>query len=120
MAVACRPSGRRVHRRVTPCGAVRRRVAPCGAVCAMCRVQGAVCTAVRRRVAPCAAVCAMCRVQGAVCTAVRRRVTDPPCAPPCDWPCDSFFSQGSVYSKIVVRRAPTEPSAVFQAPGILI
>eukprot|EP00663_Eupelagonemidae_sp_cell21sb_P009686 gene9686-biopygen2190 len=78
MPVACRPSGRRVHRRVTPCGAV----------CAMRRVQGAVCIAVRRRVAPCGAVCAMCRVQGAVCTAVRRRVANPPCAPPCARPLD--------------------------------
>eukprot|EP00663_Eupelagonemidae_sp_cell21sb_P009045 gene9045-biopygen1853 len=41
MPVACRPRGRRVHRRA----------APCGAVFAMCRVQGAVCTAVRCRVA---------------------------------------------------------------------
>eukprot|EP00663_Eupelagonemidae_sp_cell21sb_P012011 gene12011-biopygen7545 len=59
MPVACRPSGRRVHRRVTPCGAV----------CAMRRAQGAVCIAVRRRVAPCAP-CAVCRA---------------PCARPCDF-----------------------------------
>ena len=43
MPAGCKPRGRRVRRRVTPCGAVRRRVrrrvAPCGAV--------------RRRVIPC-------------------------------------------------------------------
>eukprot|EP00663_Eupelagonemidae_sp_cell21sb_P009406 gene9406-biopygen5485 len=54
------PSGRRVHRRVTPCGAVRRRVLPC-APCAVCRAPCAPpCGAVWRRVLPCAP-CAVCR-----------------------------------------------------------
>eukprot|EP00663_Eupelagonemidae_sp_cell21sb_P011870 gene11870-biopygen5029 len=67
MPAACRPSGRHVHRRVTPCGAVRRRVrhapcagrrvhrraAPCGAVWRRVRHVPCAGRRVHRRAAPC-------------------------------------------------------------------